>query len=381
MDTAKAIMTSYDKIGAYLNAFTHKDHTCYHVKCADIYAANCIDVLSDIVMNSVFKEREANLEKSVVKEETIRQSDEPTDCIYKMDDELIFSGTPYAEPIDDLQYHLDKDVLPNKLVVELYKKYYTPSNMGVSIVSNLPFQTVKKMISTTHFMKRTPPTGICPPPEFLLSTPGGVQYKLLRKKGIRATHLTIGFRICNYKSPDKYPLFLLSNIIGGYMSSRLVMLLREKHGLTYISTSSVHAYMPFGQITIYTMCDHTKMMKNKKNKGVLQLVLDLLADLVKHGISQKELDSAKGNYRGKYLESMEDPATMSLYNGKEVILYDNPNPVPYADLYETFDEPITKKQMNDVLRKYFRKDNMAVCLLGENIPTLESVKNCKIDLE
>jgi predicted Zn-dependent peptidase len=117
------------------------------------------------------------------------------------------------------------------------------------------------------------------------------------------------------------------------------------------------------------MCDPTKLLKNAKNPGVLHVLVDILNDLFKNGITQKELTDVKGNFRGNYLLGMEQSDTKCAYNGSEYILYDNPAVVPYERLFSTFYEGITKVDIHGVVRKYLRPENMMVCIVGEHVPS------------
>jgi predicted Zn-dependent peptidase len=382
MDTAKEIMTTYDEIGAYLNANTNKEYTCYVVKCNNLYTANCIDVLSDMVLNSVLREKEINLERNVVQEETIRLDDDPEHHISKITNRLLYGDMQYSYPIDDLSYHTCSDPLPYRAVLEMYSSFYEPHNMGLSIVSSMPFRTIKKMVESTYFVRKSHllqkhnelrVSFANPIKTYVMHTPADILFDIERKKGVSATHLNIAFRTCEHSHKDMYPLNLLATIIGGYMSSRMFMLLREKHGVTYKSTCDLTTYRPMGQFELYTMCDHTKMMRNSKNVGVLQLLLGLLNDLIKNGITQKELNEAKGNFKGKFILSMENIERQCQYNGIERIIYDNDS-VPYQDIYKTYYECLTKKNVNDMISKYFRRENMVVCLFGEHVPEIELVK-------
>jgi predicted Zn-dependent peptidase len=371
--TSKDITTPYDKIGAFLNASTYKEYTDYIVKCEDVYVANCVDVLSDMVLHSTFTTKNSNLEKNVVKEETIRLDDDPEHHIYKMTESLLYSMTPYANPIDDISYHTSKNPLPNSGIIDDYHQFYQPYNMGISIVSNLSFETIKSMVSKTHFTKKPSHIQSIPRHIYTIASPPDLQLNIQRKKGIYATHLSISFRICEYGHPDMYRLQILSNILAGYMSSRMFTLLREKHGVTYKSSCMVNCYQPTGQLSIYTMCDPTKMMRNKDNAGVLTLLIHMLLDLLKNGVTHKEVRQAIGNLKGKTTRSLEDPHNTCVHNGLEQIVYENPHSIPYKQLYHIYYEKITKKSINEMIKKYITRENMVVCLLGENVPSRDSV--------
>jgi predicted Zn-dependent peptidase len=115
------------------------------------------------------------------------------------------------------------------------------------------------------------------------------------------------------------------------------------------------------------------MLKNKH--GVLHLLIQVLNDIVKKGVTQKELDEVKGNIQGHLVLNMERTETKCVHNGIEYILYDNATVVPYKDLYKRHYEHITKKDIHEIIRKYFRPENMFVCLVGENVPKMSVVQS------
>jgi len=418
------IMTTYDDKGAFFNAETHRQYTCYKVKCMDHFIEPCLKTLADIILRSILKKKEMDLERHVVLEENIRSDDNPLSHIENAIYKALYTGTPYSDPIDTLEYHKSSHSLEHKDMVQLYREYYRPDNMGISVVSNLPFASIKHLLEQSTFMTRsktpvptlclgstpknnpdiqftplnishvrngtplakqsvplkirgqplpinelngTPPLGACPISNLH-------RYKIIHKKGVQATHISISFRTCPYDHADIYPLLLLKNIIGGYMSSRLFMLLREKHGLTYSSTSNSIHHATSGHFEIYTLCDPSKTLKNKSKPGVLPLILQLLNDLLQHGITQKELTSTKGFFQGQMTLSMEQGQTKSTYNGIEYILYDKTEIIPYERVFKTHVEPVKKDMIDQVIRRYFHPENMFVCLVGEHTPNLETVQ-------
>lgn len=370
------IMTTYDDKGAYFNAETHRQYTCYKVKCMDRFIEPCLKTLADILLHSVFKKKEMDLEKHVVKEENIRSDDNPLshieDAIYK----TLYEGTPYSDPIDTLEYHKSPRSLHHKDVVQLYREYYHPNNMGISVVSNVPFATIKRILEQSTFMTRAK-NPLRTPALCLDTRPTnhtGIQFKIINKKGVQATHMSISFRTCPHDHADIYPLLLLKNIMGGYMSSRLFMLLREKHGLTYSSECHSTHHASSGHFEIYTLCDPSKTLLNKSKPGVLPLLIQLLNDLIQHGITQKELASTKGFFQGQIVLSMEQGEPKTIYNGSEYILYDKTEIVPYEQIFKTHVEVVTKDIIHQVIRRYFRPENMLVCLVGEHAPDLAMVQ-------
>jgi predicted Zn-dependent peptidase len=372
LENTKDIMRTYDGIGAYFNAFTTKEYTFYVIKCNENYISKCIHVLSDILMNSEFNRADYELEKHVIMEEMIRQENSPEFHIAKMKDKYLYSGSKFSRPIDDLLFHQAKNHLDYDTAVQMYDKYYKPHNMCLSITSNISFSSIKKMVSSSFFMKAANP--FIANPSYQIDLQSKTEYNIQKKQGVKATHLSVSFRTCSYTDNDKHIIALLTHIIGGSMSSRMFSLLREKHGLTYTTSCYYTYYAHMGEITLQTMTDHTKVITNGDKPGVLPLVIHILKDLKKHGITQEELTFAKGFLKGKMAIKMENAEYQSEYNGLEHFIYGNSQFTPMEQLYKKYYEPITKQQVNNIITKYFKKETMVVCLFGEHVPTMNKVK-------
>ena len=159
-------------------------------------------------------------------------------------------------------------------------------------------------------------------------------------------------------------------------------ILREKNGLTYTSFVTTNYYENTGDFTITAITDPTKIMFNGHKKGVLKLIIELLNDLIINGIKQTFLKIAKQKLKGKINISLEDNDISSLYNAEYVLLYSNNNKyVSYDKMFDVYYKSINLNNINDVIRKYFKKINMNVCLLTENhnnTITIDTLKNeCK----
>jgi predicted Zn-dependent peptidase len=381
---AKDIFLKYDRIGAMFNAYTNKQTTCYTVKCENDYIENCIQIVSDMMMNSVFKKSEFVKEHDVVIEENIRDSDDSSDIISNMMEKHIYAGSSFEQPIDDIKYHTG-DKLKHEDVVKMYKKYYHPNNVVFSIVSNVSFSKIIKAVESSYFLKNkinpkcSLASSIIPPLNVSYTPQSQIQYDLFKKTGESTLHLMIGFRTCSQFSDDKYCLNILKNILGGSLSSRLFMILREQNGLTYTSSATTTFYENMGDFSIYAETDYNKIIKNgKTGKGVLPLIVGLLHDLIKSGITQTELTDAKHNLKGKMLLELEDIDTQADHNGTEILLYDkhiDDKIIPYREMYATYYKNVTRTQINDVIKKYFKPENMTACIVGSHIPELKIIQS------
>jgi predicted Zn-dependent peptidase len=386
---SKYIFKHYDKIGAYFNAFTEKQFTCYTIKTQDEFVDSCISILSDMMLNSVFNKKEFNKELKVVVEENVRNSDDSENIVSDMMNKLLYKGSSYENPIDTIEYHY-KNTLNYDDVVDVYKLFYRPNRMVMSVISNIPFKTIVNAIKHTFFIhtkihKLTIPSNACinmidkTSPFYInnnYTEQTKIQYNILSKKGLNISSVMIGFRTCSQYSDDKYILNLLNKILGGTMGSRLFMILREQNGLTYTSNSNVEYFENLGSITIFAETDHSKLIYNnsKMNEGVIPLIISLLRDLIKNGITQEELTLIKGNFKGKIIVNLDDDS-LAEYNGKQMMLFCKSKLIPYTKIYDNFYKHITVAQINAIIRKYITKERMSMCLVGgEQMPPLKIIQ-------
>jgi predicted Zn-dependent peptidase len=357
-------------VGSEFNAYTEKLFTCYYMKCMDNNLHNCINLLSDILFHSFFHSTDYEKEKNVVKEENIKDEDDLENILEEEGDLLLFGNHPYGQPVDTFKYHF-KNSLPLKKVFEFYKKYYVPSNIIISIVSSLSFDTILSFLEKSYF-HRPSETSSPPPPIDSFVHKKGPSYKLVEKKTL-TTYISIGFCICPYDSCDKYSLEVFNTILSGGMNSFLFHVLREQNGLTYSSDVDITYFKNAGSFTIYTEESHDKIIKNGKKKGVLPLLIDTLCYFVKNGITKKQLLDAKEIIQENRLRNLEDTDTIAEYNGIELILYTS-DIIPYSELFSKKYKPITIENVNSVIRKYFSPENMNVCLVGDHLPSLRQVQ-------
>jgi len=376
---SKSIFAEYNKIGAQFNASTQQRCTEFHVRCQDQYVGHCIDILSDMLLNSTFKRNKFAKEEHVVIEENIKNADNVETIIDEMMMKLLYKGSPYEWPIDTLDYH--KIPFDYDKVVKMYREYYKPSNMILSIGTNLEFDEVVKLVKKTHFMKKQ--KSDCLSSEmisqktkiYLLPSQTEIQYNFKEMSGHKMLTLLMSFRTCNIYNKDKYKLGLLRRILSGTLGSRMTLLLREDNGLTYTSYIYDNYYEHSGEFSIFAELDNTKLIHNGKKLGVLPLIVKMLNDLCKNGVTTTEMNYIHTNFQGSELFKSENNELQTFYNGFELLTNSvDENIVPYNKLYDVYYKNIGIGEINSIIRTYLKKSNMNVCIVGSNLVGLNIIK-------
>ena len=150
IEDTKGIARKFDEIGAYFNAYTDKNVTCYTVKSSNIHIDIIIKTLADMLVNSLFLEKEFEMEKSVVTEEIIRAIDNTANHINNEIYTLYFKGNNLANPIGG--YPRDIKNYNYEESKKYFKTFYTPGNMVLSICTDLPFSNIKNIISESYLI-------------------------------------------------------------------------------------------------------------------------------------------------------------------------------------------------------------------------------------
>jgi predicted Zn-dependent peptidase len=378
------ISSLIDKTGSYINAFTDRRYTKYYIDTTTEHVPKYINLLSDMLLNSVFDKGEYTKERNVVKEEMIQDADDAEETALKNADAVIFAGSHYEYPVDELKYHSGKHALQYDKLVEMYRTFYIPSRMILSVCSANSFDAICEAVQKSSFSKERPKVRKeklnerlrgCPPAVDLTLTPQQETVYKIAKMPINPAHICVGFRTCSIYDADRYSLKMLKKILSGSMSSRLFMILREENGLTYSSYTESEHYENAGNFVFYAECDSTKVFVNgvasngrAHSNGVYPLIMKLIHDLVKDGITKEELEIAKSSYRGTMAVSRESAESIASYNAKN-ILYQRSDAPSFENRYKTYVDSMTVVDINACIKKYFRRENMVVSVVGRAPPS------------
>jgi len=410
LPNTKDIFEVYDDIGAYFNAYTEKQYTCYVSTFDNLHIKKCISTMGDMLFHSKFNKQEYDKELNVVIEENVRNLTDYKGMMLDIAESSIYKGSTYSFPVDSMKYHKIVNAWNYQDVIDFYHTYYVPENMLLSIVSSVPFHTIISIIQSSYFAKefsrkshKSSPT-LNPQPIMQLEPQHDIRIQLLNVPHIKSAYISVGFRTCSLFNEDKYALELLQTLFGGKFTSRLTTVLREKHGLTYNSNVSTTYYENSGDFIIYAITDCKKVMYNYKhsrkhtrthhvfdkrktaklhrvqksvdNRGVLPIIVDSIRHLIKHGVYSAELHSSKTHLNGNMLMNASVGETQVDYNGKEWFLGNNEKIVPYTEKYHLQYAPLNVAKINQIIRKYFTPENLSVVIVGGHLPDKSQILKC-----
>lgn len=356
--SAIEIAQAIDSIGGQINAYTSTEYTCYYIKVLDKHLPLAIELLSDMITNSLFDEEEINKEKGVVKEEIKMYLDSPEDVTYDLLSEMMFEGTPLSLPI--LGSYDTVDNLNRETILEFYNKNYLANDMVISIAGNFDYNGTFKLLNDSF--RSVPAKNKV---EDLSINPNFKQKVDGCYKDIEQLNFCIGMKGIKRDSDDIYPLLIMNNIFGGSMSSRLFQRIREERGLVYSIYSHIASFKDTGIFTIYAGLGREQLIE------VVQLIRKNIEDMKKNLITEDELEGSKEQLKGNYILGLEGTFSRMLDLGKSKLLLNR-----IVTLDEVL-EKIDRVEMDDIERvvhKVFNKDKYNIAYVG-NVNNKEKINS------
>jgi predicted Zn-dependent peptidase len=293
--SAKDIADLFDAVGGDINAFTGKEYTCYFCRVLDSDIPMALDVLADMVSHSTIDEREFESERKVILEEIAMHEDAPDELVHDLFYRAMWNGHPLGRPV--LGFNDTIGVVGRDDVVGYWRERYSPSNLVVAAAGRIEHGDLVGRISelmgeTTG--RHTLRAGAPPTPT------GGVS---VFKRPTEQAHIVYGTEGLHRGHEDRHALAILDTVVGGGMSSRLFQEVREKRGLAYSVYSYRSLFVDSGAFVVYAGTTP------QNAETVVELIREELAGVVADGITEAELERAKGHVKGSLVLSSEDPGS------------------------------------------------------------------------
>jgi predicted Zn-dependent peptidase len=307
--TARDIGIAIDGIGGEFNAFTGKEYTGYFVRCAAEHRPLALDVLTDMLRNSAFSAEEIEREKGVIIEEMNMYFDTPRDYIGGLYEHLLYGDQPLGWDIIDRKETVR--AATRETFLDYVGHWYRPSRMVVGIAGRLDERVradVEQLLGDIEPGETGEPARLEPPQE------NGRARVLLHTKQSDQAHLVLGVPSYPIDHPDRYVLQVLATVLGGGMSSRLFIEVRERRGLAYYVYGTNNSYTDAGSLYAQAGVDI-----NRIDEAVTTIV-DQLKRLVHEPVPEDELEKAKNFTKGRFVLQLENPQGLILFGLRREVL-------------------------------------------------------------
>ena len=336
--TTHQILNRLESVGADLNAYTTKEYTCLHASFLTPFLNRALDLFEDLCFHSVFPENELVKEKGVILDEMASYLDSPEEAVIDDFEDLVFKNHALGHNILGLEEDLKG---MEKQHIQLFmQQHYRPDQLVIGISGQYTIKQVQKLVdklfghltSYTQVSKRAVPGSAIPE-------------QVEMAKSINQVHQVIGSRACSIHDPDKTAMLLLSNYLGGMgMSSKLNMVVREKHGIAYTIESNFSPYSDTGMFYIYFGTDIEKA--DKANK----LVERELRKLKEQRLSPTQLHQAKQKFKGQIALGEEHRMSLVIALSKNVLDYGRI--LPLKEVFEHIDQ-VSSSQIQELSQQLF----------------------------
>jgi predicted Zn-dependent peptidase len=309
------ILSRIEGVGGELNAYTTKEETVLYSTFLSEYYERATDLLGDILLNSVYPEKELEREKEVIFEEINSYKDSPSELIFDEFEELVFDGHSIARNILGTKKNLLK--FNRESIIRFIENNYHTDQIVISSVGNCNFNVLVKLLEKTFgdfkAKKRKPSRK---------KFENYIPEKRSIEKDTYQSHCIVGNIAYDIQHPKRIVMVLLNNILGGQaMNSRLNLALRERRGMAYNVESSYTAYTDTGLFNVYFGTD-------KENLGkALSLVYKEFKLLRDNKLGAIQLSKAKKQLIGQIAISTESHEDLMLAIGKSYLLYNKVDPL------------------------------------------------------
>ena len=298
--SARAISEELDALGSVYNAFTAKDRTAYYAKVSARYLDTALDVVSDVFLNSTLPAKEITKERGAIIQEIDMYEDMPMHTIDNVFDALIFGaehplGRTILGPKENIRSFSRKEF------TTYLKRNYTPANTVVCIAGSFSTPKVLAKIKRDFGgLTSQDAPGLVP----FIGAQSAPRVSI-KNKSTDQTQLMLGVPAYPYAHKDEYALGVLATILGGGMSSRLFLEVREKRGLAYSVHAAVEKYPDTGYFVVQAGVEHAKLEKT------VGTILTELRKIKKVKVSAVELAKAKSYIKGTMTLSLETSARVA----------------------------------------------------------------------
>ena len=345
-----AIFEPLDAVGGIYNAFTGEEYTGFWAKTDSKHQDLALDVISDIYLNSKLEKRELEKEKGVVIEEMNMYYDQPSSYAQNLWDKLLYGDQPAGWGIigtKESVLGISRGQLKNYI-----SSQYTAKNTVVCLAGDISNNSVviNKIKKYFESIKDAEPFEKLKVKEFQ-EKPGCI----IQERKTDQTHFCLGVRSFDLFSPKKYALEIISAVLGGMMSSRLFIKIREKLGMAYYIHTINSDFTDTGYLVTQAGVDNSRVEK------AILAVAEEYKKIATEKVPEKELQKAKDNLIGKmnlHLESSDSQATF--YAMQEILEKEILTPKQIQDKISE----VSSSEILKVANEIFKPEKLNLSLIG-----------------
>jgi len=346
--TPRAISEVVEGVGGTLNAFTDREVTGYWCRLAQPNYRDGIDLLSDMTLNSIFREEDIAKEKQVVYEEIRASFDSPAARASMLLDDLLWPDQPMGRDIAGSVKSVES--ISREEMCKYLETQYVGSNTVIAIAGNIEHQDVVDQI--TNSLGSLHDGDILPMfPHEKKDLPKRVA---LEHRPTEQAHLAIGLAGFANDDPDRHALSIMSVILGETMSSRLFEEVREQRGLAYDIHSGAHFYSDCGAFVVESGIDPHRVDE------AIPVILKELGKM-RDGVTEEEWTQALQLTKGRMMLRMEESRAVSSFLGIQELIRGE---VQSVDEVIANISAVTKEDIKRAANRVVKPENLVLAVVG-----------------
>jgi predicted Zn-dependent peptidase len=348
--TAEQISAAIESVGGELNAYTAKEHTCFYARVLHSDAEVALDVLTDMISNSLITAEDVDAERAVILDEISMHADDPTELAAEAAAAAIFGKSGLGRPVIGSRGSVA--TLGRPQIVQHWRRHYRPGSVVVAAAGKVDHdRLVERLAGMDARRAGAEPTRLNPT---MINGTGGL---IMHKLPLEQCSAVLAFPSAGVFDARRYPLGLLSLVVGGGMASRLFVEVRERRGLTYTIDAGETAYSDAGLWSVEWQCAPGKLA------AILKLVRATLAEVAEHGVTEEELSRAKGQMRGQTALSYDGAGSRMSRLGINAVLGDERT---LSELLRCFDQVTAEEVRAEAANLFSHPPTLAIA--GARVP-------------
>ncbi|HRZ95151.1 MAG TPA: pitrilysin family protein [Candidatus Moranbacteria bacterium] len=360
--TTLHISEELDAIGGEFNAFTAKDKTMYFAKVDSKHVSTALDVVCDIYLNSKIDEKEIERERGTILQELNMYEDTPTRNVSD-----VFETMLYPDPLGREIIGSKKTLMSfrRKDFADYMERFYRANDTVVCVAGKFNekdiLNKIKKYFGQMEVGKK-------PKIVKVFENQKKSEIKIKFKKTDQ-THFVLGTRAYDFNHKDRFALALLSIILGGSMSSRLFIEVREKRGLAYYVRTMVESYEDVGYIATQAGVEH------KNLELAVKTILAEYKKISQEKVNSKELQKAKDYIKGKTVMGMEASDEVAMFFIDQEVM--KKKITALSDKFKLIDK-VTEDDIMRVAKDVFRNEKLNLAVIGPHKDKSKLEKTIKL---
>lgn len=354
--TAEEISSAVESVGGELNAYTAKEHTCFHARVMADDADLVVDVLADMITDSLLLGRDIDGERAVIMDEIAMHRDDPGDVASDLVTAAIFGGHGLGRSVIGSAHSIAG--LRRNQVDAFWRRHYRPPAIVVAAAGAVDHDRLVDQLTGSAGLAADQGRG----PRRVTRPKGPSSVRTDRRlvtavRDSAQVSATLAAPCPGTFDERRYALGLLSLALGGGMSSRLFVEVRERRALTYSIEAGESVYSDAGLFSVDWQCAPERL------EDILGVVRQVMADLTENGIGEAELERAKTQLRGQTILAYESPNARMSRLGTSAISGDLRSLSEHLDRYDA----VTTVEVQQMAQSLFRSGPV-LGLVGPRVP-------------